>query len=155
MSVTEIIAVLGLVSGVTGTVLGVLNYLRDRGRVEVSLQWDMNTYGHTEYDPDKSWGVIRVTNAGRRTVCVSHVALKLPKGYGESHLIITSGVGQKTLPEGAASEMHIVSQDGLEKYADRWRDIVAQVSDTRGKEWRSPKLPETARPSWAVKKEQG
>jgi hypothetical protein len=58
MTVTDVVAILGLVAGVTGTVLGILNYLRDRARVEVGLQWDMEVYGQTKYDPSKKWGLI-------------------------------------------------------------------------------------------------
>ena len=149
MTFIEIIAVLGFATGVTGTVLGILNYLRDRGRVEITLQWDMETFGNTEYDPSKKWGMITMTNAGRRTVYVSHVALRVPKGYDASHLIIQSGLAGKSLPEGSAAEIHVVSQDGLEKYAKSWRDIVAQVSDSTGRVWTSKRVPKSKVPSWA------
>lgn len=149
MTITELVAVLGLVSGVTGTVLGILNYLRDRARVEISLQWDMKTFGHTEYDSDKLWGAIRVTNVGRRTVHVSHVALRIPRGYEDSHLLVSGGLQGKTLPEGSPTEIHIVTQDGLEKYAKHWRDVIAQVSDSTGRVWKSKRLPRGKTPSWA------
>ena len=56
MTVTALVAILGLMSGVIGTVLGVLNFLRDRAAVEVSLQWDMSVTPGTGYDTNKKWG---------------------------------------------------------------------------------------------------
>jgi hypothetical protein len=150
MGITEIVAILGLLSGITGTVLGVMNYLRDRVCVNVSLQWDMKSYGDPQYDANKYWGVITVTNTGRRPVHVSHVALRLPKGLDDSHLLVKSGISGKTLSEAAPSEIHTLTQDGMEAYADVWGKIVAQVSDSAGRVWTSK--PVKKKPSWAEKK---
>jgi hypothetical protein len=147
MTVTDVVAILGLVSGVTGTVLGVLNHLRDRARVEVSLQWDMKSFGDPRYDEKTLWGAINVTNVGRRPVHVSHVALRLPKGFDHTHLLINSGIGGKTLPEGSPSELYVVTQDGMEKYVSVWDKIVAQVSDSTGRVWKSKPVKQV--PSWA------
>lgn len=147
MTITEVVAVLGLASGVAGTVLGVMNYLRDRASVQVSLQWDMKSFGAPEYDENKFWGVVTVTNVGRRPIHVSHVALRLPKGLDDTHLLISDGIRGKTLSEAAPSEIHVVTQDGMEIYAKYWDKIVAQVSDSNGHEWKSK--PVKKRPSWA------
>ena len=147
MSITEFVAVLGLVSGVTGTILGAMNFLRDRARVEVSLRWDMKSYGDPQYDESKFWGIVSVTNVGRRAIHVSHVALRLPKGLDDSHLLIKSGIAGKTLSEAAPSEVHVVTQDGMEAYANVWDKIVAQASDSTGRVWTSK--PAKEKPSWA------
>ena len=147
MNATETIAVLGLISGVTGTVLGVLNFLRDRAKVDVSLHWDMKSFGSPEYDETKNWGIVRVTNIGRRPIHVSHVALCLPKGSDASHLLVKSGIAGKTLTEASPTEIYVVSQDDLQKYASMWDKIVAQVSDSSGREWKSK--PIEIKPSWA------
>ena len=81
MTLTDLVAVCGLVFGLTGAVLGVLNYLRDRVQLDVTLQWDMDVTPGTPYDANKKWGVIRVTNIGKRTTYISHAALRLPKGH--------------------------------------------------------------------------
>lgn len=82
MTLCEFVGAVGLVFGVTGTVLGVLNYLRDRARIDVWLQWDMEVTPGTEYDHRNPWGVISITNAGRRATYISHVALRVPKELG-------------------------------------------------------------------------
>lgn len=151
MNLTEITAILGLISGVTGTVLGILNFLRDRAAVEVSLQWDMSVTPGTGYDADKKWGVITVANVGRRPIFVSHVALRIPKGtrQGYSHMVLQSGISGKTLTEGSPAERFIVTQDGLQGMSAHWRDVVAQVSDSRGRTWVSKRMLRHPVPSWA------
>ena len=149
MTITDFVAVCGLVAGITGTVLGILNYWRDRAKVEVSLQWDMEVTPGSGYDHTKKWGVISVTNVGRRPIFVSHAALKLPKGYEGTHLVVNAGITGKTLTEGAPTERYVVTQDRLEIYAKHWRSLTAQVNDSRGRAWRSPRLPRKEIPSWA------
>jgi hypothetical protein len=154
MTVTALVAILSLMSGVIGTVLGVLNFLRDRAAaVEVSLPWDMSVTPGTGYDTNKKWGVITVANIGRRPIFVSHVAIRLPKNAsikgGYSHLVIPSGISGKTLTEGAPTERYVVTQDDLERYAAHWRGMVAQVSDASGRVWRSKRLRSNQKPSWA------
>ncbi len=151
MTVTDVAALLGLISGVTGTVLGVLNFLRDRAAVEVSLQWDMSVTPGTEYDANKKWGVIIVANVGRRPIFVSHVALRIPKAAQQnySHMVLNSGIVGKTLTEGSPVERFVITQDGLTELASHWRDVVAQVSDSSGRVWISKRLPKHRIPSWA------
>ncbi|HRH75044.1 hypothetical protein [Zoogloea sp.] len=117
MLLNEAVSVIGLVAGVAGFVLGVLNYLRDRHKIVVSLQWDLAATPGSGYDANKPWGLITVTNVGRRASYVSHVALQLPKGYEHSHLLIMGGIAGKKLTEGDPSEVFVVEQAGMEQYA--------------------------------------
>ncbi len=135
--------------GVSGFVLGVLNYFRDQHRIIVRLQWDLEVTADSGYDHTKKWGSIVVTNVGRRPTYVSHVALALPKGYDASHLLIMGGIHGKKLTEGDPSEVFVVEQTGMEVYAKDWRRIVAQVSDSTGKTWSSKKCRVDEMPSWA------
>jgi hypothetical protein len=150
MELRDVVSVVGLIFGVAGSVLGVLNYLRDRHQVEVSLRWDMDVTPQSGYDHTKKWGMIVVTNVGRRPTYVSHVALKLPKNHEHTYLLICDGILGKKLSEGDPSEVFVIDQDGLEKYSDDWNKVVAQVSDSSGKVWLS-KSP-TKKPSWAILK---
>lgn len=149
MTIGEFTAVAGLCFGLAGFVLSVLNYIRDRHRIVVLLQWDMEVSPGSGYDHTRKWGAIRVTNVGRRSSYVSHVALKIPEGYGHSHLLISGGIQGKKLSEGDPSEVYMVDQDGMNAYARHWRSIVAQVNDSTGKTWKSKKLKKAEKPSWA------
>ncbi len=149
MTLSETVSVVGLVFGVSGFVLGVLNYFRDRHKVIVSLKWDLDVTEGSGYDHTKKWGFIRVTNVGRRPTYVSHVALKLPKGYDHSHIVIMGGIVGKKLTEGDPSETYVVEQAGMEQYAKDWKVIVAQVNDSTGRTWCSKKLNSNEIPSWA------
>ncbi|MEO8767578.1 MAG: hypothetical protein ABI363_04455 [Nitrosospira sp.] len=124
--------------------MGVLNFLRDRGRLVVRLQWDMAITGESE---EKRVGCIAVTNTGRRAIFMSHVALRLPKGGEHTHFLIRDGLNGQKLTEGDPPAVCPVDQEGLELYARKWQDIRAQVSDSTGKEWLSKQV--TVIPSWA------
>jgi len=137
----------GSILGLIGTSLGLFNYFRDKGHIVILLQWDMADTG--DDDPTKRIGCIKVTNTGRRAIFISHVALRLPKGEQNSHLLISSGLKGQKLSEGDPPAIFIVNQDDLNIYADKWQDVLAQVSDSTGKEWVSKKVLET--PSWAIK----
>jgi hypothetical protein len=149
MTLTDLVAVCGLVFGLTGAVLGVLNYLRDRVKLDVKLQWDLDVTAGGPYDPNKKWGVIRVTNLGRRTTYISHAALRLPKGYEGTHLVIMDSIQGEKLSEGDPTKAYMVSQDGLDEFSQVWRKVIAQISDSTGKVWKSKKLKKNEKPSWA------
>lgn len=147
---SEAVSVIGLIAGVSGFVLGVLNYLRDRHKIVVTLQWDLAATLGSGYDASRLWGLITVTNVGRRASYVSHVALRLPKGYDHSQLLVMGGIVGKKLTEGDPSEVFIVDQMGMEQYARDWQKIVAQVRDSTGNVWFSKKLNPAEIPSWGI-----
>lgn len=150
LSLTQILALLGAITGIIGCVLGVLNYLRDRAKIIVHLVWDMKPFGHTNFDMNKLYGCITVTNVGRRSVFISHVAIKFPKKneYG----LIFEGLAGEKLVEGDPPKRYPVEQDGLEEYSKDWRKIRAQVTDSAGKLYYSKTTSKC--PSWAsVKKD--
>lgn len=148
MTVTGVIAIIGLISGVAGTILGVMSFLRDRASVDVSLQWDMSVSPAPDDDPDKKYGIITVTNVGRRPIFVSHAAIQLPEDTGGECLIVTESIAGATLTEGSPSARYIVSQTGLESHARYWRSVVARVDDSHGKVWFSK--PVKKKPSWSI-----
>jgi len=51
-------------SGVTAIVLSVLNYLWDKPRIKVTLQWDMKVTPNLVYDSSKLWSVGTVKTPG-------------------------------------------------------------------------------------------
>ncbi len=149
LNLNDVGTIVGVVAGTAGLVLGVLNYLRDRSIIMVELQWDMKAMNMPGYDPNIPMGVIRITNSGRRPSYVSHVAIKLPKRYEGTHLLIMEGLEGKKLEEGAQPLTLQVKQEGLEKYAKDWKKLRAQVSDSTGKVWMSKRVWRGKKPSWA------
>jgi hypothetical protein len=150
---TLITAICGVAFGFGGLLLGILNYFRDRPKLVVTLQWDMAVTDNPIYDPKKSWGVVRVTNIGRRTVYLANVALKLPKtfktakGFEHSHLLLSESLGGKKLAEGDPPAGFVVNQDDLAKYSEVWQQVRAIAEDSVGKAYKSNKI--AAPPSWA------
>jgi hypothetical protein len=151
--VTFITAICGTVFGFAGLLLSILNYFRDRPELVVTLKWDMAVTDNPSYDPKKRWGIVRVTNIGRRPVHLAVVALKLPKsfdtdsGFEHTHLLLASSVGGKRLAEGDPPAGFIVSQDDLARYSTVWRHIRAIAEDSTGKTYKSAKV--STQPSWA------
>jgi hypothetical protein len=115
--VTSITAILGATFGIAGFVLGVLNYLRDRPKIKINLQWGMEMIGGSIPQNEKECEIITVTNMGRRQVYVSHVCLILPKTYKNNLLILVDSVPGRKLVEGDAPEVFIVRHDVQSKYA--------------------------------------
>ena len=147
MSISVVVSLSGFLLGAIGTTLGVMNFLRDRGKLMVRLQWDMAMTSDDPLDQDKRLACITVTNVGRRAVYMSHVALRLPRGEEISHFLIQGGLKGQKISEGDPPSVFPVEQDGLEAYGGKWQEIVAQVSDSTGKEWVSKKVQTI--PSWA------
>ena len=141
--INDIATVIGLVTGVSGFTLGLMNYLRDKPSVKVELSWEMKTT-----DTQEMIGVIRVANVGRRAIFLSHIALKIPKGYEESYLVLKDGINGQKLSEGDAPLSFPVTYDGMGKYSKDWRKILAQVSDSAGKVYLSKKAGIEPKPSW-------
>jgi hypothetical protein len=147
--VTMITAILGIITGTSGLLLGILNYNRDKPNLQITLSWDKVPYGFATqtYDEEKLWGIISITNIGRRPVFFSHTHLEIP-GSSE-YLLISEGLAGEKLLEGDAPKSYPFTQDGLEKYASNWHKIRAIVIDSTGKKYYSK--PPIQRPSWAKK----
>lgn len=144
MTISELTGLLGLIFGLIGTSIGVFNFWRDKSKLVVRLQWDMAVTGEPE---EKRVGCITVTNTGRRAIFMSHVAIRLPKGGEYSHFLIRDGLKGQKLSEGDPPAVFSVDYEGLELYANEWKNVRAQVSDSTGQEWISKKA--TVIPSWA------
>lgn len=140
----DIATTIGLITGVSGFSLAVLNYWRDNPKVRVELQWDLKEAGTDEF-----LGIIRVSNVGRRPIFVSHVALRLPKGFDESYLVLHGGIIGYRLAEGDKPLTYRVEYEGLSKYRTNWQNVRAQISDSTSKVWLSRKLNKRSKPSWA------
>ncbi len=148
MTITDIGALLGVIFGTAGLVLGIMNYLRDRPEVVVTLKWDMKVTDNPVYDPNKNWGFVTVSNVGRRPIYISHASITIPKGYGHNYLLLWEGLRGQRLAEGDPPVDYVLAQDKLEKYKKVWKKMRAVVFDTAGKKYYS-KVDKSRPPSWA------
>lgn len=114
VSMSDIAAVLGMIFGTAGLVLGVLNYARDRARVRVILQWDMRTAGKDQ----RLQAVMTVANVGRRPVFITKAAIHLPKRYKPRYLIHRDSLIGKKLGEGDAEITYVWDQTGYDTDSD-------------------------------------
>ena len=147
MTLSEFASLLAIIFGLTGAILGTLSYFRDKAKIIITLQWDMKIINNPEYDENKLWGVVTVTNIGRRPIYISSVALDLPKKYDYIFMLFES-IGGKILGEGDSPTTYFINQERLEKYAKDWKKIRAQVKDSKGVIYSSRKMKKTGIPSW-------
>ena len=147
MTLSEFASLLAIIFGLTGAILGALSYFRDKAKILITLQWDMKITNNPEYDENKFWGFVKVTNIGRRPIFISSVALALPKKYDYVFILFES-IGGKKLGEGDPPATYFINQEGLEKYAKDWKKIRAQVKESTGKIYSSRKIKKIKIPSW-------
>ena len=132
----------------SGLVLSISNFLRDRPKVIVNLLWDMTILDNKQ---ERKVGLITITNVGRRPIYFSHVSLKMPKEYksGASYLLIKSGIAGEKLSEGDPPKTFVIEYDAeIKKVAAHWKGIRAQVSDSTGRVWLSKRNVIERKPSW-------
>lgn len=148
MTVTEVAALIGALTGPSGLLLAFLVYSRDRAMVEVFAQADMSAFGSMPAVKGATYYVVRITNVGRRGAFVSHTHFAIPKGTvgGVTHVVIGNPQGV-TLGEGAPPHYVYINQAGLQAYAHIWWRMRATVHDGAGARYNSP-WPIDA-PSWA------
>jgi hypothetical protein len=143
ITLVEVASILGMLFGTAGLVMSIMNYLRDRPKVQVTLRWEM-----TEMLTDKPFGIVRVTNVGRRPIYISVAALQLPKGFKHSHRILKQSMSGQKLSEGDAPATFLVQYDDLQQYSRKWREIRAYAEDSAGIKYVPDKVPESPIPSW-------
>lgn len=127
----DAMSIIGLVTGIIGTATGlsgltlsILNYWRDRPNIQINLLWDMESFGDITkiYDTNKLWGVVSITNIGRRPIFFSHVHLKI-SGQTEI-LIINEGLDGEKLQEGDPPKYYPINQEGLDAFAKQWKNAL-------------------------------
>lgn len=144
---TYITAIIGVILGSGSLALGIFNYLRDRPKIRIHLQWNMQMVGASFSQNEPECGLITVTNTGRRPVYISHVCLILPKTYKNRLLLLADSVPGRKLSEGDEPTSFIVRHDIQSEYAKDLKRIQARVSDSAGQIYISqyPKILKTCR----------
>ena len=150
MSMVELASILGIIFGLTGAVLGSLSYFRDNPKIVVTLQWDMKTINMPKYDKNKNWGLVTITNIGRRTVYINAAVLTLPKKYDLALMLFDNPSGHQKLGEGDPPAHFVIDQSNLVQYAEDWRKIIAEVKLSTGKIYKSKRIKKNKIPSWTI-----
>ena len=137
-------AILAALLGTAGFVISILAFLRDRPRIRVALNWDLESVDHQGV----RIGVVSVTNIGRRAIYVGAVALELPKQHRYNALLLMESISGKRLGEGDPPAKFMVNYDGLSQYKADWSRVRAFAEDSAGKKYYS-EYPDK-KPSWAT-----
>jgi hypothetical protein len=147
MALMELASILGMVFGTGGIVLGILNYLRDKPYVRVRLACGYQITNSTEYDKNKLYGLVTVTNSGRRPIYITSVSITFAKQFKNRRLLILESIKGQKLGEGDAPATFLLDEDNLtNEYAPHWREMRAVVYDSSGKKYFSHRVKEE--PSW-------
>jgi hypothetical protein len=141
--VSLVTAILGAVLGTAGLIISILAFLRDRPRITVYLNWDVESIER----PGFRIGVVSVTNIGRRAAYIGAVALQLPKHSEYKALLLKGSIPGTRLGEGDPPAKYMVTYDKLDKYKSDWHRIRAFAEDSAGKKYYSKFT--GSKPSWA------
>ena len=141
--VSLVTAILAAVLGAAGLIISIFAFLRDRPRITVFLNWDVESIER----PGFRIGVVSVTNVGRRAAYIGAVALQLPKHSDYKALLLKGSIPGTRLGEGDPPAKYMVSYDKLEKYKSDWYRIRAFAEDSAGRRYYSRFT--GSKPSWA------
>jgi hypothetical protein len=140
---------IGAITGPIGVVISLLVYFRDRAKVLVSLQFDMQGFGDFPEAPDQYF-VVGIYNVGRRPIYLNRAHILFPrwvrKKVGTTHFLLGSGLQGVKLGEGDPPKVVPTRQHDLVKYAEAWPYLRAAVVDATGRTYYS-NWP-TVKPSW-------
>ena len=132
----------GLVTGTVGLIISLLNYLRDKPDIVVSLQWDAETKRDTRNKSEEIWGHVFVTNRGRRPAYITFVGIEYPNQNIVMN-ILTDGlnpIGHPLLEGGAPLKIKVPQYSDLKEYSQDWRNVRAVATDSLGKRYKSKKV---------------
>ena len=138
---TTITAIFGVALGSASLVLGIINHLRDRPKIKIHLQWNVEKRDSSFQRIEGECGMITVTNSGRRPAYISHVCLILPKTFKNRVLVVKKSIEGQKLFEGDPPIRFIVPLETQNKYLKDLGEMRARVSDSTGQIYYS-KFPE-------------
>jgi len=150
VTLSNLAALAGMVLGTAGSVMSLMNYLRDRPRVRVSLSWDLTPIQDTEQVGEQI-GVLSITNVGRRPIFISIAAVEVPQTFRKrAHLVVLESSSGQRLAEGDPPLKYVLRYKDLKlsPYSNRWRQVRGYAEDSAGKRYVSKKPPKSPVPSW-------
>ena len=128
LDLTQTAALLGVVTGITGTVLGIINHLRDSPRISVNLVFDL-----VDLKLKEKIGMVTVANLGRRPIFVSHAHLVVPTNESIVVDMLRESLEGKSLSEGDPPVQYIFPQAHLLDTSPLWEKTRAVIRDSTGK----------------------
>jgi hypothetical protein len=144
MTVSDVLALVGGITGPLGFLISLLVFFRDRPRIEVSASWGLKAIPP---DPDYPENIVSVSvvNLGRRPAYVSHVSARR---QGSTRVWLLAGtVPGRILTEGSPPYISILDENVLKKNDLPWWGTRFSVSTSSGKLVYSPWL--ESPPDWA------
>lgn len=149
MTFAEILAVYGAVLSTILASLKLLEYLRDRVRIKVTVTYNQKVV--PMYDPDgihsdtfdKSPPLIVVTavNIGRRPITIKKAGLMLPSGIGERNESLISCQSLRDIVDLTENKSHSFAlyENDVQKYGLKPDKYIGYVIDASGKMYYSHK----------------
>lgn len=127
-----------VIFGTFGAALSLFTYLRDSIKVKVEVSWNMTPHNLPQYDQNKLYMVITVTNVGRRTVYVNKAHIKLPNKQGD--ILINESIKGQRLSEGDPPATYLVEQDELLYHSKILSSLRVTIFDSTGKMYHSKRF---------------
>jgi hypothetical protein len=146
--IKDISTVVAILTGTAGFTLSIMNYFRDKAKININLQWDLSSYENMNNQDGKKFGLIKITNVGRRPIFISHVAIKFPRGSKPTHLLQFNSITGVRIAEGDPPLSYPINQDQMAEYSSNWHKIIVEASDSTGKIWISKRVCKKNKPSW-------
>jgi hypothetical protein len=123
-----------MVLGAAGFAVGAMNYVRDRPKLKVSVNWHMVEMGTQQH-----FGIVTATNVGRRPMFISAAVMEVPKQFKPRHYMLMESVRGQKLSEGDEPARFRINFDGMAQYSKVWREVRVYVQDSAGKKYYAPK----------------
>jgi hypothetical protein len=117
ITVSDIIAIWGGITGTAGLVVSILTYFRDRANIKLSIMKNGIMSDHTAllhgYQPKTTYTTIKVSNRGRRPVKIDTVAFVYLKKDGSAILGDSMRGGRREIAEGDSTS-YLTPADDLD-----------------------------------------
>jgi len=126
----EAVAWYAAIVATASAIVSAYNVMRDRAKLRIEVKPNMKVFpARPEYDPDKTYIIVRVVNAGRRTATLTHVWFE-PKKKGAQNILLPDCLnrGPQELSEGKWA-IYALEQEAID--LRRFRRIC--VSDSTGR----------------------
>jgi hypothetical protein len=133
---TNWVAIIGAITGVTGLILSLLNYYRDRARIKIFFKTGWKFIGAvTPYKNNTPYDCITVINKGRRPVKIQTASARIKNTDKGNHIIISDSwaVFKNKLLNEENPKVEFFYESSLKKHNDIY---CINVSDEAGRNYR-------------------